>query len=254
MNQKIWKFFRTYKKMQICAILLLAALFFCVANEGARYRVKGILPVQGTAATEKTAYLTFDDGPSAVTEDVLRVLKENDIQATFFLIGVQITEDKEALLKKMVKEGHLLGVHTYCHKADKIYCSAQSYIEDAKETAERIREVTGIKPRYYRFPWGSVNQYLKNIKPDVTAAMEKKGYIYFDWNVSAEDSVGKPTKESILKNIKKDYLKYKEPVILMHDSGINQVTADTLSEIIAMLKKDGYGFATIDKRSVPCQY
>ena len=84
--------------------------------------------------------------------------------------------------------------------------------------------------------------------------ISKEGYEYYDWNVSAEDSVGKPTKESILKNIKKDFGKYNEPVILMHDSVVNKATVEALPEVIAMIKEAGYTFGTLDEREEVCHY
>lgn len=203
---------------------------------------------------KKVAYLTFDDGPSEVTEMVLKVLDEKRIKATFFLIGNEITKEREELVKRMVKEGHTIGVHTYCHKKDIIYRSSDAYVEDAMQTADRIYEVTGKTPTVYRFPWGSVNGYLENICDDTINKMEEKGYTYYDWNVSAEDSVGTPSEYSILHNIEKDFKKYTEPVILMHDSAINKLTAQTLPQIIEMLEKEGYVFDTLENRSEPCQY
>lgn len=203
---------------------------------------------------EKVAYLTFDDGPSELTEEVLAILKEEEVKATFFLIGHQITEDREELLRKMMEEGHLLGIHTYSHKSEEIYSSANAYVEDAKKTAERIYEVTGKNPNIYRFPWGSMNCYVFGIYDDIIKKMSENGYEYYDWNVSAEDSVGTPSKSSILKNIKKDFGKYNQPVILMHDSSINEATVEALPEIIKMLKEEGYSFATVDQRYKPYHY
>lgn len=209
----------------------------------------------GKQLTEKkVAYLTFDDGPSVLTEEVLEILEKENIRATFFLIGSQITAEEEELLKKMVEKGHLLGIHTYSHKSNEIYGSADAYIEDAKKTAQRIYEVTGERPTIYRFPWGSKNCYVSGICDKIIEGMTEEGYEYFDWNVSAEDSIGTPTKASILKNIKKDFEKYKEPVILMHDSAINKATVEALPFIIEMLKEEGYAFGTLDERSKPYHY
>ena len=203
---------------------------------------------------QKVAYLTFDDGPSILTKEVLDILEKEKIRATFFLIGCQITEEEEELLQEMVAKGHLLGVHTYSHKSSEIYSSVEAYVKDANQTADRIYEATGIRPTIYRFPWGSVNCYVSGICDDVIEEMKKEGYEYYDWNVSAEDSVGKPTKESILENIKKDFAKYNEPVILMHDSAVNKATVEALSEVIAMLREAGYTFGTLDEREEVCHY
>ena len=203
---------------------------------------------------KKVAYLTFDDGPSKVTERILDVLKVYDVKATFFLVGQNITSDREELVQRMVEEGNVVGIHTYCHEAKEIYCSADAYMEDLEKTEERIYEVTGEKTKLCRFPWGSANQYLKNIEEDLIPRMENQGYYYCDWNVSAEDSVGTPTKYSIIKNVKKDYNRYEKPVILMHDSATSSLTAEMLPDIIVMLKDSGYQFDTLNHVEKPYQY
>lgn len=204
--------------------------------------------------TKKVAYLTFDDGPSKVTERILDVLKVYDVQATFFLIGKNITSEREKLVQRMVEEGNVIGIHTYCHEAKQIYCSADAYMEDLEKTEERIYEVTGERAKLCRFPWGSANQYLKNIEKELIPRMENQGYYYCDWNVSAEDSVGSPTKYSIVKNVKKDFSRYEKPVILMHDSATSSLTAEMLPDIIVMLKNSGYQFDTLDHEEKPYQY
>ena len=203
---------------------------------------------------QKVAYLTFDDGPSMVTKEVLKTLRENNIHATFFLIGNQIDENTEEIVKQLVEDGHTIGIHTYSHKGAEIYKSKDAFITDFEQTARRIKEVTGIEPKIFRFPWGSVNKYLGNIAEEVIEELEEKGYTYFDWNVSAEDSVGKPTAESILRNVKKDYKKYKQPVILMHDSSVNKLSAQMLPQIIDIIRDAGYQFDTLDKMDKPYQY
>lgn len=242
-------------RQRILAVFCVFMLFICVVLEQRVYvKQASSTHVLKKKTNEKVAYLTFDDGPSVNTEKVLLVLEKEKVPATFFLIGEQITDDKKELLCEMVEKGHLLGVHTYCHRSDKIYQSAEAYVEDALKTADRIKEVTGKRPTVYRFPWGSCNGYLTNICDDIVEEMRKKGYEYYDWNVSAEDSVGNPTSASIMQNIEKDFKKYNEPVILMHDSGINTVTADTLSSVIKRLKEEGYRFDTLDKRTKVCHY
>ena len=245
---------------KICAVFCFAFLLIGMCWERNVYEQvwsenpEAIKEVFNENTEQKVAYLTFDDGPSILTKEVLDILEKEKIRATFFLIGCQITEEEEELLQEMVAKGHLLGVHTYSHKSGEIYSSVEAYVKDANKTADRIYEATGIRPTIYRFPWGSVNCYVSGICDDVIEEMKKEGYEYYDWNVSAEDSVGKPTKESILKNIKKDFGKYNEPVILMHDSAVNKATVEALPEVIAMLKEAGYTFETLDKREEACHY
>ena len=204
--------------------------------------------------SKKVAYLTFDDGPSKVTERILDVLEVYDIPATFFLIGCNITEEREPIIKRMIADHNAIGIHTYCHEAEEIYGSAQSYLEDLEKTKKRIYEVTGKEVSMIRFPWGSANNYLKKIEDSLLPALEEEGYSYYDWNVSAEDSVGHPTRYSIIQNVKKDFSRYDNPVVLMHDSATSALTAEMLPDIIAMLKTAGYQFDTLDHMEKPYQY
>lgn len=203
---------------------------------------------------KKVAYLTFDDGPSNITREVLKVLKEKDVKATFFLIGNAIEGDMTDVVKQEILDGHVVGVHTYSHKKEDLYSSVESFMEDFDKTYKKIEEVTGVKPEIYRFPWGSVNCYVSNICDEIIKRMEERGFTYYDWNVSAEDSIGKPSKSSIFKNIRKDFKKFDEPVILMHDSSINKLTVEILPEIIDEIRAAGYEFGTLDNRSEPYQY
>ena len=201
----------------------------------------------------KTAFLTFDDGPSDNTEEVLRILDKYDIKATFFMVAQEITPEREEMVKKMVEDGHVIGIHTYSHDYNKIYKNKDSCLEDIISTSQRLTEVTGVSPKYYRFPYGSANCYISKYCNDVIAELNAHDIQYVDWNVSAEDAVGRPTCYSILKNIK-SFDKYMEPVILLHDGSSNKLTAKTLPKIIEKIKAAGYEFGTIDQRSKPYQW
>lgn len=197
---------------------------------------------------EKIAYLTFDDGPSEITEQILDILDKYNIKATFFVIGCTITVDGEEYLKEMVKRGHTLGIHTFSHNYKNIYSSVDAYLEDFYKVYQLVYEVTGVRVNIFRFPWGSYNGYSKNIKDELVAEMERRGFTYYDWNVSADDSVGKPSANQIKRNIFKDLERYNNPIILMHDASVNKLTAKTLPEIIEAIIDRGYEFDTVDHR------
>ena len=203
---------------------------------------------------KKVAYLTFDDGPSEVTKEVLKVLEEKKVNATFFLIGNQITDETIPLLKQSIADGNCIGIHTYCHECKVIYCNADAYLKDFDEAYKTIKEKLGVETKIFRFPWGSANKFLGGFENEVITELEAKGFTYFDWNVSAEDSVGTPTSYSIISNIRKDYKKYNQPVILMHDSSINSLSAQMLPQVIDELKAAGYTFDTLDHMETPYQY
>ena len=202
---------------------------------------------------EKTVFLTFDDGPSKNTEKVLDILKEHHIKATFFVIGMNLTEDGIACLKRAVQEGHLIGLHTDSHDYNQLYSSLEGFLEDYNQLSERLIEILGECPSLFRFPGGSYNRYAKETKKEIQEEMERRGFIYFDWNVSGEDSVGTPTAYSIRKNIFPAVYEQKQPVILLHDSAATSLTVEVLPDIIQELKDAEYQFDTLDHRE-PCQF
>jgi peptidoglycan/xylan/chitin deacetylase (PgdA/CDA1 family) len=202
---------------------------------------------------KKIAYLTFDDGPSENTFKVLDTLEEMNIKATFFIVGSAIDEEGEDSLERMVYEGHTIGIHTYSHMCNEIYCSVERFLEDFNTVYQQIYDITGERVNIYRFPWGSNNGYSKGIKDALMDEMERRGFSCYDWNVSADDSIGKPTSYSILRNIKKDLWRTDYPIILMHDSKMNDLTVRMLPDIIQMLQNKGYEFDTLDHRE-PYQF
>ena len=184
----------------------------------------------------------------------LKILREEEACATFFLIGQQIEGEMVDVVKQAIEEGNEVGMHTYCHEAEKIYASSDAYCMDLEKTKLCMEEKLKIKPKIFRFPWGSKNSYVKWYKNDVIERMKEAGIDYVDWNVSGEDSVGCPTPDSILRNIRKDYKKYNNPVILLHDSATCKSTLYALRGVIRELKADGYSFATMSQRETPCHF
>lgn len=210
--------------------------------------VENIIPFENDVQ-RKTAYLSFDDGPSQNTFKILDTLKEQNIKASFFIIADGITETGEECLLRMEQEGHAIGIHSYCHKANIIYRSIDDYLDDFNKAYTRLREIVNTDICMFRFPWGSYNKYLKPMKDEVIEELDRRGFTYIDWNVSGDDSIGNPTKRSILRSIKKDLDRYDYPVILLHDSPGNELTAEVLSDVIALLKEKGYEFGTLYERA-----
>lgn len=206
------------------------------------------------AGKRKIAYLTFDDGPSVLTAEYLKILKEENVKATFFLIGQQVDGELVDVVRQEIEEGHEVGIHTYCHVAGEIYSSKETYCMDLQKTKLCLEEKLKIKPKFFRFPWGSVNSYVRGYRKGVIEQMKAEGIDYVDWNVSGEDSVGYPSVDSILANIRRDYKKYDDPVILLHDSAACTATLNALRSVIRELKAEGYSFATLSERKSPCHF
>lgn len=201
----------------------------------------------------KIAYLTFDDGPSENTYQVLDILEKYDIKGTFFIVGSAIKKKNEASLERMVHEGHTIGIHTYSHKCNEIYCSVERFLDDFNTVYQQIYDITGERVNIYRFPWGSNNSFSKNIKDALMDEMERRGFTCYDWNVDTNDSVGRPSAYSILRNIRKDIKRQDHPIILMHDSSINDLSVQILPDVIKLLQELGYTFDTLDNRE-PYQF
>lgn len=209
---------------------------------------KGGDALEAVTEIQKTVYLTFDDGPSKNTGKVLDVLKEHGVKATFFVIGKDLTEEGIEYMKRAVAEGHDIGMHTYSHNYKKIYSSVASFLADYDELRKELEEILGFAPNIFRFPGGSYCSYCKNIRKELIEEMTRRGYTYYDWNVSAEDSVGTVTAYSIKKNIFPRVYEVSSPVILMHDSSINCLTAELLPELIEKLQAEGYTFEVLTAR------
>lgn len=202
---------------------------------------------------KKVAYLTFDDGPGVLTPEYLDILKAHGARATFFLIGEQVTEETKDTVKRQIKEGHELGLHTYTH-ASEIYASQDTYYQDVMKVKKLLKEEFNYNASLWRFPWGSANCYICSYKDRIIEQLHGEDLEYVDWNVSAEDSVGSPSVQSILDNIKKDCFRVKDPVILMHDSNGNKVTLEALESVIQLLEEQGYSFGTISERKDVCHF
>lgn len=202
---------------------------------------------------EKIAYLTFDDGPSSNTLNILEILKENNVKATFFVNG---HESLKHLYKKIVEAGNVLANHTYSHDYRKVYTSPDNFINDIKKLDNFIKETTGQEPSHViRFPGGSNNTIShryggRGIMPLVIDRVNKEGYTYFDWNVDSTDaSRFRQTKERIINSVINEAKYQHHAVILMHDLAPKTTTVQALPEIIKILKNQGFTFDVLSKNS-----
>ena len=198
-------------------------------------------------SNEGVIWLTFDDGPSAnLTPKVLDILKKENVKATFFVINY--SESNEHLIKRIVAEGHTIGIHGYSHEYSKIYKSKETFMNNIYTLQDKIYKSTGVKSMYIRFPGGSSNtvsrKYCKGIMTELTKEVLSKGFKYFDWNISSGDAGGAKNAKAVYKNVTKNLSKKRGNLVLCHD--IHQKTLEALPDIIKYAKKEGYTFARID--------
>lgn len=165
----------------------------------------------------KTMYLTFDDGPSVEnTNRVLDILQEQDIKATFFLVGENVRKHPE-IVQRIVTEGHTIGIHCDNHDYKTVYESVDSYIQDFEKAHQTVLDLTGIDVKIFRFPGGSINDFNADVREEIIKEMTDRGYIYFDWNASLEDAVKESDPEELIANGVGTTLGRKKVVMLAHD-------------------------------------
>ena len=165
----------------------------------------------------KTMYLTFDDGPSEEnTAAVLDILQERGISATFFVVGENVRRHPE-IARRIVEEGHTIGIHCNRHDYEQIYDSVEAFLADFQASYDAVREVTGVEAWLFRFPGGSINAYNEDIYKEIIQEMTERGFVYFDWNASLEDAADNTTVESLLQNARESTLGRRKVVMLAHD-------------------------------------
>jgi len=209
-------------------------------------------------ANAKIAYLTFDDGPSINTLEILKILKQYDIKATFF---VNAHPDLSPLYKQISDDGHALANHTYSHQYKDIYVSADNFKKDVKKLDAYLTEITGKEPNYIlRYPGGSNNTIGReyggmDIMNTVIKEMNKEGYKYFDWNVDSSDaSTFRQDKDIIVQAVLTQSSDHKHAIILMHDLDPKTTTVQALPEIIEGLKNQGFIFDVLSKNVYAPQF
>lgn len=202
-------------------------------------------------------YLTFDDGPSAaVTEQILDILKQNRVKATFFIIDY--SAEKLPLIRRMINEGHTIGIHGYSHDYKKIYASDDAFMNNINTLRDKLKNDTGYTATIMRFPGGASNvvskNYSKGIMTRLTKRVVAEGWTYFDWNVDSSDAEGNRTKEQIYNTVTCNLKKERTNIVLMHDSDSKQTTADALNSIIEYGRLNGYVFCAIDQNTTKVQH
>ena len=207
-------------------------VFFGCYNVGSNF----FIPIVCNANTDKKEIaISFDDGPATnYTTEILQLLKNENLKATFFCIGNRIAGN-ENILKQIHEDGHIIGNHSYSHHFWFDMYSAKKMQDDMKLMDDEMERVIGLKPKLFRPPYGVTN-------PNVKKAIIKGGYTPVGWSVRSLDTVIKDEKK-LLDKINVGI----EPgaVFLFHDT--SKTTLDVLPEFIEEVKKRGYKIVPLDK-------
>ena len=203
---------------------------------------------------EKTVYLTFDDGPSARTPELLAILEEHGIKATFFVVA-QESEEADQWMRDIVAAGHTLGLHSYSHDCSKIYESVETYLADFNAIYTKILAATGTAPQIFRFPGGSINTYNGATYQEIISEMVRRGFVYFDWNRMTGDAVqGSVPVQTLVNNALDRPHNARRLILLMHDSARFTNTVEALPQIIAGYREAGFSFAALTPEVKPIVY
>lgn len=200
---------------------------------------------------QKVCYLTFDDGPSNNTGEILKILDEYHIKATFFVTG---TSPKDFhYIKEAHQKGHTIGLHTYSHDYEFIYSSLKNYITDLNKIKEVVYKQTGVETKFMRFPGGSSNLVSKKYNVGIMKRLTKKvidlGYQYYDWTSINGDGEGIKTVNGLKKKAMEEIGDQEDIMFLMHDSSGQSNTVKALPAILDQLIKKGYQFEAISQYS-----
>jgi peptidoglycan/xylan/chitin deacetylase (PgdA/CDA1 family) len=215
--------------------------------------VSGALNPEDIEGT-RYVYLTFDDGPSTYTDEILDILAQYDVKATFFVCGKENAKYTD-IYKRIVNEGHTLGMHSYSHKYSELYSSLDTFKDDTDKLRIFLYENTGVWSKYYRFPGGSSNTVSKVDMHELIQYLEGAEVTFFDWNVSAGDDRAGANKDTIYSNIVNNVPRFKHCIVLMHDAADKKSTVDALPEIIeAIQAMDDTVIVPITDDTLPVQH
>lgn len=215
----------------IVTILLLTHLIYCSANICSQAYIKTYCK---SDTKEKKISITFDDGPDAeITPEVLAILNEFNVKATFFCIGNQIEKNRE-LVKEIDSKGHLIGNHSFSHEFWFDLYPAKKMQEDIEKTNGLIFETTGKKTKLFRPPYGVTNPSLKR-------AIKELDFYTIGWNIRSFDTV---------KHIKKTIFRLKTKlnpgsIILFHDN--REQIIKILKAFLPYAIAEGYEIVPIDE-------
>lgn len=211
------------------------------SQQSALIKLKNKYPnhfVFGGPPNHKWIALTFDDAPdSRYTDRILDILKEHQVRATFFVVGYR-SEKMPATVRRMAKEGHAIGNHTYNHPFLP-NLSQLSFQQQIEKTQRILEQILGEPPSIFRPPYGAITE------EQLTWLIDQQ-MIIVNWNVDSQDWRGISSKE-VFDNIFTDI--GPGAIVLQHaGGGVSEDLSGTiqaLPQIIRSLKEEGYSFVTI---------
>lgn len=226
------------QKRYIPLTVFFVALLLFLAHLGARVHLAEPAFTFAESGEKKTVYLTFDDGPSTVvTGKILDTLQRESVKATFFIVSER-AETRKDTLRRIVAEGHTLGIHSTSHVYSKIYASDKSFLDDVTTCRRLIIDTTGVTPAVYRFPGGELGYSEQRI-----SLLKDLGLQVVQWNAVCGDAeIHDPDAAALYRRTVETSKGKRHVVLLCHDSASCTATAEALPQIIAYFRQAGYTF------------
>lgn len=198
------------------------------------------------AREEKVCYITFDDGPTLNTPQIIETLEKYDAKATFFVL-----EERIVMYPDFIKQIHYsknkIGLHGVSH-SEAIYSSPTAPLEEMMKTEKTLKNVLGEGSKLVRVPFGSSYRLSREMAKN----LEDSGYIIWDWNVDPRDSVGTIIPEKVMANLRRDLDRCSStPVILLHD---RKSTVTLLPIMLEYLKSEGYKMLPLNENETPVNH
>lgn len=198
---------------------------------------------KNTRAADKVCYITFDDGPTLNTPDIVKTLNRHNANATFFVLEERIRLYPD-YIRDILRADNAVGLHGISH-SDAIYAATTSPANEMDAADKALYEISGVHSRLVRVPYGS-SYRLTQAQYSV---LKERGYLLWDWNVDPRDSVGKIYPEKIMQNLRRGLkCTSNSPIILFHD---RKSTARLLDEVLTYLKAEGYEMLPLSEKMQP---
>lgn len=195
---------------------------------------------------KKVIYLTFDDGPSTATKNILDSLRTYGAKATFFMLEPRMRAEP-GLVKRIVNEGHTPGLHGVTHDKYKFYASPQSAVNEMVQDQQTLESITGVHSRLIRTPYGSIPYLTEPFR----TALKQQGFQLWDWNVDSSDWANGQYLTTTIHQIQKQVAAGIIPIVLMHDK---PETAKRLPELLRYLARNGFITEPLEQTTVPYSF
>lgn len=158
------------------------------------------------------------------------------------------------IYQRIVNEGHTIAMHSFSNSYSDVYKSKDAFTNDLKQISDYISKTTGVTPKYYRFPGGSMNR-ISNVNMDeLVKVLNSDKITYFDWNVSAGDTSADYTADDVVNNVISGVQNYKTSVVLLHDDSNKSTTAEAIEPLIEALNNISAEILPIDENTYVVQY